>query len=245
MKNEKELRDLIKRFTANDVMRPQLSEPWIVDGAVYATDGKIAIRLDNAAGLRFEHVQGDRDWRKTAARDLDTWIAESRDAVLGREKFEPVCLPMSFLRKAAYAAMDDARKYAVDHYPETTDDIEEMTVDEAVDRYSVVIMPGTKRHVIAAKYAAIVCDAIDALGPVEFFVPADGFKRGDYGRYRIWCRGERFDILLMAIPSDKMDAHGISVADSVTATLVHSISDDSFVSFALLQFPENEVHDGR
>lgn len=240
MKNEKELRDLIKRFTANDVMRPQLSEPWIVDGVVYATDGKIAIRLDNAAGLRFEHVQGDRDWRKKAARDLDTWIAESRDAVLGREKLEPVCLPMSFLRKAAYAAMDDARKYAVDHYPETTDDIEEMTVDEAVDRYSVVIMPGTKRHVIAAKYAAIVCDAIDALGPVEFFVPADGFKRGDYGRYRIWCRGERFDILLMAIRSDKMDAHGMSVADSATATLVHGLANDSFVAFSKLQFGHEE-----
>lgn len=236
MENEKELRDLIKRFTANDVMRPQLSEPWIVDGAVYATDGRIAIRLDNAAGLRFEHVQGDRDWRKKAALDLDTWIAESRIAVLGRKKLEPVCLPMSFLRKAAYTAMDDARKYAVDHYPETTDDIEEITVDEAVDRYSVVIMPGTKRHVIAAKYAAIVCAAIDALGPVEFFVPADGFKRGDYGRYRIWCRGERFDILLMAILSDGMNAYRMAVADCATATLVHDIANDSFPDFALLQF---------
>lgn len=236
MENEKELRDLIKRFTANDVMRPQLSEPWIVDGAVYATDGRIAIRLDNAAGLRFEHVQGDRDWRKKAALDLDTWIAESRIAVLGRKKLEPVCLPMSFLRKAAYTAMDDARKYAVDHYPETTDDINEITVDEAVDRYSVVIMPGTKRHVIAAKYAAIVCAAIDALGPVEFFVPADGFKRGDYGRYRIWCRGERFDILLMAILSDGMNAYRMAVADCATATLVHDIANDSFPDFALLQF---------
>jgi hypothetical protein len=68
------------------------------------------------------------------------------------------------------------------------------------------------------------------------FAPVGGFKRGDYGRYRIWCHGTGFDILLMAIRSDRMDAHGISVADSVTATLVHSISDDSFVSFAHLQF---------
>lgn len=236
MENEKELRDLIKRFTANDVMRPQLSEPWIVDGKVYATDGKIAIRLDNAAGLRFEHVQGDRDWRKKAARDLDTWIAGSRDAVLGRKKLEPVCLPMLVLRKAAYTAMDDARKYAVDHYPETTDDFEEMTVAEAVAMCSVVILPGSKRHVIAARYAELICDAVDALGPVEFFVPADGFKSRDYVRFRIYCHGTGFDILLMAIRSDGMNAYRMAVADCATATLVHDIANDSSPDFALLQF---------
>ena len=235
MKSEKELRELIERFATDDVMRPQLRKPWIVNGVVYATDGKIAIRLDNAAGLGYEHVRGEGDWRKNAAGDLDGWISESR-AAIGSEKFELIGPYMSFLRKAAYMAMDDARKYAVDHYPETTDDIEEMTVDEAIDRYSVVILPGAKRHVISAKYAVMVCDVVDAFGPVEFFVPAGGFKLVDYGRYRIWCHGNGVDVLLMAMRSDGMSAYRMAVADCATATLVHSISDDSFVDFSRLQF---------
>lgn len=236
MKNEKEVRELIEWFTTDDVMRPQLRKPWIVDGKVYATDGKIAIRLGKeAAGLGYEDVHDEGDWLKKAAGDVDEWVSETI-AAIGGKRFERIELPMSYLRKAAFAAMDDARMYADDQYPETTDDIEQMTVDEAVERYSDVILPGSKRHVVAAKYANLICDAVDAFGPVEIFAPVDGFKWGDYGRYRILCHGTGFDILLMAIRSDQMDAHGISVADSVTATLVHSISDDSFVSFAQLQF---------
>ena len=246
--DKKEVCELIERFTTDDVLRRPLRKPWIVDGVVYATDGRIAIRLDNAAGLGYEHVQDEGDWRKSAAGDLDGWISESR-AAIGSEKFELLGPYMSFLRKAAYMARDDARKYVFDHCPETTDDIEEMTVDEAIDRHSVVILPGAKRHVIAAKYALMVCDVVDAFGPVEFFVPAGGFKRGDYGRYRIWCHGNGVDVLLMAMRSDGMGVYwgdyGMAVADCATATLVHGISDGSFVDFSRLQFPKNEVHDGR
>jgi len=233
--DKKEVRELIERFTTDDVTRPQLRKPWIVDGKVYATDGKIAIRLDNAIGLGYEHVESDRDPRFDYARRIYAWRSETH-AAIDSGRFERIALYMSYLRKAAYTAMDDARKYAVDHYPLTTDDIEEVTVGEVVEIYSDVILPGSKRHVVAAKYANLICDAVDAFGPVEILAPVDGFKRGDYGRYRILCHGTGFDILLMAIRSDQMDARGISVADSVTATLVHSISDDSFVSFARLQF---------
>ena len=233
--DKKEVCKLIERFTTDDVLYPQLRKPWIVDGVVYATDGRIAIRLENAAGLGYEHVRGEGDWRRNAAGDLDGWISESR-AAIGSEMFELIGPYMLFLRKAAYMAMDDACKYAVDHCPETTDDIEEMTVDEAIDLYSVVILPGAKRHVIAAKYAVMVCDVADAFGPVEFFVPAGGFKRGDNGRYRIWCHGNGVDVLLMAIRSDGTSAYRMAVADCATATLVHDISDDSFVDFSRLQF---------
>ena len=233
--DKKEVCKLIERFTTDDVLRPQLRKPWIVDGKVYATDGKIAIRLDNAIGLGYEHVESDRDPRFDYARRIDAWRSETH-AAIDSGRFERIALYMSYLRKAAFAAMDDARKYAVCHYPETTDYIEQMTVDEAVEKYSDVILPGSKRHVVAAKYANLICDAVDAFGPVEILAPVDGFKRGDCGRYRILCHGTGFDILLMTIRSDRMDAHGISVADSVTARLVHSISDNSFVSFALLQF---------
>jgi len=234
MKSEKELRELFERFTTDDVLRPQLRKPWIVDGVVYATDGRIAIRVKDADGLDYERVN-DYDWRASGARRIDGWCLEECDYLAGGN-VEYVDVPMSYLRKAAYAAMDDARIYAYNHYPETTDDIEEMTAEEAVDRYSVVILPGTKRHVIAARYAAMVCDAVDAFGAVRFYMPVDGFKRGDYGRYRIWCPGAKFDILLMCIRSDKMDTHGLSIADSATATLVHCITDESDISFERLQF---------
>ena len=138
----------MERFTSDDVTRPQIREPWIVGGKVYATDGRVAIRLDGALGLKYEVAQGDEDWRTKAAEDLDGWISESR-AWIGCGKIERIELPMSYLRKAAYMAMDDARKYAVGHYPETTDDIEEMTVDEAVAWDSVVILPGLRRHVLS------------------------------------------------------------------------------------------------
>ena len=235
MKSEKKLRELFERFTTDDVLRPQLRKPWIVGGKVYATDGRIAICADNALGLDYDVVQGDGDWRIKAAGDLDGWISESR-AVFDGGKLERIELDFWMLSNAVHTAMKDARIYAVDHYPRMTDDIEEMTVDEAVARYSVVILPGSKRHVIAARYAELICDCVDAFGPVEFFVPADGFRYGDYGRYRIYCHGTGFDILLMAIRSDRMDAHGFSVADCATATLVHSLANDSYVNFALLQF---------
>lgn len=235
MKNEKEVRELIERFTTDDVLRPRLRKPWIVGAHLYATDGKIAIRVDKAVGLECEIVRDNADWRARAAADIYGWISESRAAFDGG-KLERIELHMSYLRKAAYTAMDDARKYAVDYYPETTDDIEEMTVDEAVARYSVVILPGSKRHVIAARYAELICDAVDALGPVEFFVPADGFKSRDYARFRIYCHGTGFDILLMAIRFDGMNAYRMAVADCATATLVHDIANDSFLDFALLQF---------
>lgn len=235
MKSEKALRELIERFTTDDVTHPLLRKPWIVGGKVYATDGRIAIRADNAFRLDYEVAQGDGDWRTKAAGDLDGWISESR-AAFDSGKLERIELPMSYLRKAAYTAMDDARKYAVDHYPLTTDDIEEMTVDEAVAMYSVVILPGSKRHVIAARYAELICDCVDAFGPVEFFVPADGFKRRDYGRYCIYCHGTGFDVLLMVIRSDGMDAYRMAVADCESATLVHGIECDTFVGFKRLQF---------
>ena len=238
MKSEKEVCELIERFTTDDVTRPQLRKPWIFGGDVYATDGRIAIRLKNVYGLDYEHVKDD-DRRASYAERIDKWVLEECECIgIGSDKVERVALQMPLLRKAALAAMDDARRFAVKEYPETTDDIEQMTVNEAVDLYSVVILPGTKRHVIAAKYAAMICDVADAFGPVEFFVPGGGFKRGDYGRYRIWCPGAKFDILLMCIRSDKMDTRGLSIADCATATLVHDISDDSFVDFSRLQFPE-------
>lgn len=236
--DKKEMCELIERFTTDDVLHPQLRKPWIVDGVVYATDGRIAIRIKEADGLDYEHVK-DGDWRKKAAGDLDRWISERRDAI-DRGALERIAPYMSYLRKAAYAAMDDARIYAVGHYPATTDDIEEMTVDEAVDRYSDVILLGSKRHVVAAKYAAMVCDAVDAFGSVEIYVPVNDYRRGNYDAYRIQCHGECFDILLMAIRSKDMDAQGLSVADSATGRLVHSIADDSFVAFSKLQFGHEE-----
>lgn len=175
MRSEKELMKLIERFTGDDVTRPQLHKPWIVGAHLYATDGKIAIRADKAVGLECEIVRDNADWRARAAADMDGWISESRAAFDGG-KLERIELHMSYLRKAAYTAMDDARKYAVDHYPETTDDIEEMTVDDAVAMYSVVILPGSKRHVIAARYAELICDAVDALGPVGFFCAGRWFQ---------------------------------------------------------------------
>ena len=227
MKNKKEVCELIERFTTDDVLRPQLRKPWIVDGVVYATDGRIAIRIKDADGLDYERVN-DYDWRASGARSIDRCCLEGCDYLDGGN-VEYVDLPMSYLRKAAYAAMDDARIYAYNHYPE-------MTAEEAVDRYSLVILPGAKRHVIAARYAAMVCDAVDAFGAVRFYMPVDGFKRGDYRRYRIWCPGAKFDILLMCVRSDKMDTHGLSIADSATATLVHCITDESDIGFERLRF---------
>ena len=236
MKSKQEVCELIERFTTDDVTRPQLSKPWIFGGDVYATDGRIAIRLKNVYGLDYEHVKDD-DRRASYAERIDKWVLEECECIgIGSDKVERVALQMPLLRKAALAAMDDARRLAVKEYPETTDDIEQMAVNEAVDRYSVVILPGTKRHVIAAKYAATICDVADAFEPVEFFVPVGGFKRGDYGRYRIWCPGAKLDILLMAIRSYRMDPFGLSVADSATGNLAHSITDDPGVSFARLQF---------
>lgn len=54
--------------------------------------------------------------------------------------------------------------------------------------------------------------------------------------FNLPIKGKWFDILLMCIRSDKMDAHGLSIADSATATLVHSITDESDISFERLQF---------
>lgn len=214
------------RFCSDDVTHPSLHSPWLDHGKCYATDGRIAIRLDHSLAPTSIERKVNADPPLHASRDIDKWISEGCDSV----KYHRLeALPLDFvpLRLAALAALDSAREDArSDGVPERVEDPEEMNLEETAEQNSCVILPGKSRMVIAAKYANLICDAVDSFGDCAAFAylrtSKDRKFKNDF--YRILFIGGRYDILLMALRTD-IPFYRDAVADAATGTLVHSASD--------------------
>ena len=69
------------RFCSDDVTRPSLHFPWLSHGKCYATDGRIAIRLDPGLAPLSVERKHQCDAPLHASRDIDQWISSDYDDV--------------------------------------------------------------------------------------------------------------------------------------------------------------------
>ena len=233
---------IIRRFASDDVTRPSLHSPWISKGKCYATDGRIAIRLDPGLAPVSVERKHQADAPLHCLERIDEWISGDIDDVKAHKR---ELLPIDFflLRCAATCALDDAFAAAkAEGAPETVIDPDELTLEECVARYSCVILPGKSRLVVSAKYASLVCDTVDAFGDCSAFayLQLSREKRWKDKYSRILFVGGMYNILLMALRTDVAGwpFQAESVADAATGKLVHSYGDESPADFDALRFGE-------
>ncbi len=242
---------IVRRFTSDDVTRPQFRDPWqSATGEVLATDGKIAIVHRQPPPNNYPK-EDPGYWRSRLTADLEGWIKQDTDDSRQRLRM-PMHLDFALLKRAATAAMDDARANAPElELPVEDCDFcidEPMTVDSFVRTNSVVILPGKRRAVVAAVYANLVADVAAAFGGCVGWgwesIPKS--RRRDFERYwRVLFVGAHYDMLLMPVRTDPLprpyncNARCFrSVADAATGKLVHSYGDESPADFDVLRFGE-------
>lgn len=240
--------NIIRRFTSDDVTRPKLRDPWrACTGEVLATDGRIAIMHRRPPSNNYQ-VE-DLGFRERVTADIKGWIKQDTDDSRQRLRM-PMHLDFALLKRAATAAMDDARAHAPEpELPVDDRDFgidEPMTVDSFVRTNAVVILPGIRRAVVAAVYANLVADVAAAFGGCVGWgwesIPKS--RRRDFYRcLRILFVGAHYDMLLMPVRTDPLPYNGDagcfrSVADAATGKLVHSYGDRSPADFDVLRFGE-------
>ena len=231
---------IIRRFASDDVTRPSLHSPWLSNGMCYATDGRIAIRLDPGLAPLSVERKHQADAPLHCSERIDEWISGDIDDVAAHKR---ELLPIDFflLRCEATCALDDAFAAAkAEGAPETVIDPDELTLEECVARYSCVILPGKSRLVVSAKYASLVCDTVDAFGDCSAFAylrtGKDKMWKDKYSR--ILFVGGMYNILLMALRTDVAGwpFQAESVADAATGTLIHRANDTGTLDIDELRF---------
>ena len=231
---------IIRRFASDDVTRPSLHSPWISKGKCYATDGRIAIQLEPGLAPLSVERKHQADAPLHCSERIDEWISADIDDVKAHKR---ELLPIDFflLRCAATCALDDARAAAkAEGAPETVIDPDELTLEECVACYSCVILPGKSRLVVSAKYANLICDAVDAFGDCSAFayLRRSREKRWKDKYSRILFVGGMYNILLMALRTDVAGwpFQAESVADAATGTLIHRANDTGTLDIDELRF---------
>ena len=225
--NRKELSAYAKEFCSKNRRASEKADYCklkFVDGKIIATNKKIAIAItDPQLPAKPQAPLSPAD--EALVGKVTALFARFEEMLQSRTISQ---FPINYnqLRSAASAAIEDAES----HFTSARD----------VTKFSYVIMPTPARHVIRARYAALIADlAIRHAGVSHLSPPLLAFTYRDREDSPLFfkCKDVTMAVMPIAYPKNQDDKRAGSIADARTGALKQSFSVINPVSLHKLRFP--------
>lgn len=225
--NRKELIAYAKEFCSKNRRAfdtKNLCRLKFADGKIIVTNNKIAIVITDPLPPAKPQAPLSPADEALVAKVIALFARIEENVKVG--KFTQFPIDYNHLRAAAAAATEDAESY--------------FTSAREVTKHSFVIIPDPARHVIRARYAALIADLAIRHANISRQSPqllAFTNKDRDEAPLFFKCKDVTMAVMPITYPKDQEDKRAGSIADARTGRLKQSISVINPVSLHKLRFP--------